>query len=197
MIKLCNKKNYPSEHKSYHEAKGRCNNKNNKNYKNYGGRGIQFKFDSFKQFMSSLGSKPKTEGIKFSLDRINNNGNYESTNCRWATSKQQARNKRSNTLLTVDGKTETLVYWCEKYNITHSQYNRRHKRYGWSSEKALKEPIREAGRVNKLNEKYIYYCFQKSLYCFEKKSKAKRISIYCKTLAEAKQIRNKHVKRIS
>jgi len=76
---------------AYVHAQQRCNNPKNKDYKNYGGRGIKFLFTSFEQFFGELGKRPKGK----SLDRKNNEGNYEPGNVRWATKIQQANNKRS------------------------------------------------------------------------------------------------------
>ena len=74
----------------YQSAKQRCINIHNKNYPDYGGRGIQFKFNSFTEFLAELGPKP----YGYTLDRINNNGYYEKNNVRWATRQQQNSNKR-------------------------------------------------------------------------------------------------------
>jgi hypothetical protein len=75
----------------YMSAKGRCNCKTNSNYPEYGARGIEFKFNSFKEFLEAVGPRPSK---KYSLDRRDNNGHYEPTNVRWATAKQQAKNRR-------------------------------------------------------------------------------------------------------
>jgi len=83
----------------YHQIKQRCNNPNKINYKDYGGRGIKLykewnTYESFKEYIIiNLGERPSTE---YSLDRINNDGNYEPGNVRWATRSQQQRNRRNS-----------------------------------------------------------------------------------------------------
>lgn len=73
----------------YKWAKTRCNNPNTKQWHNYGGRGIKFLFSSFEEFLNELGPRP----LNYSLDRIDNNGNYEIGNVRWASRKDQNNNK--------------------------------------------------------------------------------------------------------
>jgi hypothetical protein len=80
------------EYASFHAAKSRCTNPNHRQYKDYGGRGIKFLFDSFEDFYEALGPRPKG----MSVDRIDPDGHYEKGNVRWATSKQQAKNRRSS-----------------------------------------------------------------------------------------------------
>jgi hypothetical protein len=81
-----------SELLAYYSAKRRCTNSADPAYPFYGGRGIQFKFSSFKEFFAELGTKP---GREHSIDRISNGGHYEPGNVRWATKKEQALNRRA------------------------------------------------------------------------------------------------------
>jgi hypothetical protein len=81
---------FTREYRAYYSAKVRCTDPTRHNYAAYGGRGIEFLFTSFKQFIAEIGPRPSR---KHSLDRTNNNGNYEPGNVRWATAKEQAENK--------------------------------------------------------------------------------------------------------
>jgi hypothetical protein len=78
------------EYMKYSVAKDRCSNTNNTRYKDYGGRGIKFLFNSFDEFYAELGACP----VELTLDRTNNNGNYEPGNVRWATWEQQFSTRR-------------------------------------------------------------------------------------------------------
>lgn len=81
------------EYRTYINAKERCENRNSPAYKYYGGRGIEFRFASFEEFLACLGRKPS---VKLSVDRIDVNGHYEIGNVRWADRITQANNRRNS-----------------------------------------------------------------------------------------------------
>jgi hypothetical protein len=87
-------------YRSWSQMKNRCMNPNYINYSSYGGRGIRVcdQWDKFENFLKDMGERPPGT----SLDRINVNGSYESKNCRWATIKEQAQNKRKTRMVNRD-----------------------------------------------------------------------------------------------
>lgn len=106
---------------------------------NYTARGITIcdRWDSFDNFLSDMGLRPSPE---HTLDRIDNDGNYEPSNCRWATRSQQARNRRTNVVLTVSGERKTLVEWAEIVGLDQRTLKRRLDR-GWCAYEALSTPV--------------------------------------------------------
>lgn len=122
----------------------RCTNPNNKDYYNYGGRGIKVckRWLKFENFLKDMGEAPEAHQI----DRINNNGNYCKSNCRWTTSKINNRNRRDNRLITHEGEKQCLAAWAEEYQIDYRLLWQRIYRDKWSIEKALTTPTRKRKR---------------------------------------------------
>lgn len=121
----------------------RCCNPNRPEYKNYGGRGITVCDawrNSFPSFLAWAIESGHRSGL--TLDRIDTNGPYSSENCRWATRKEQAINRRNTRFLTLDGEAKPMKQWSEDLCIENSTLWRRLDR-GWPIEKALMEPVRK------------------------------------------------------
>lgn len=123
----------------------RCLSQSGKDWKDYGGRGIQIceRWNSFENFYADMGDP--TDGT--SLDRIDFDGNYEPSNCRWATLVTQARNKRSNLLITYKGDTKALRDWSNQLGIHYGTLVTRMTSRKWSVEKAFETPIRITKRT--------------------------------------------------
>lgn len=121
--------------------KKRCENPRHPSYDNYGGRGIQVceRWQRYSNFLEDMGLPP-FEGAE--LDRIDNDGNYEPGNCRWATITENARNKRGSRHVTWNGRTQTVFAWAEELNIRPRTLWMRLFSHGWSIERALTEGVR-------------------------------------------------------
>jgi len=114
----------PAEYNVWVLMRDRCNNTNSRHYKNYGGRGIKVceRWDDFAAFLADMGPRPSPQ---HTIDRINNDGNYEPSNCRWATRAEQARNKRTNIQISHNGTVLCLAEWCKKLNLPYLRSYRR------------------------------------------------------------------------
>lgn len=133
-----------AEYYAWVDMKDRCYDEKDKFYHNYGGRGIRVCrrwLNSYADFLADMGRKPSR---KHTLDRIKNNGNYTPANCRWATLKEQSRNRRTNRILSMGGKRRCLVAWSELTGIPAITIHARIKR-GWSVKRALTEPVQKQG----------------------------------------------------
>ncbi len=131
------------EYRIWSHMKGRCNNPTDFKYNSYGGRGISVceRWDSFESFFNDMGIAP--EGT--SIDRIDNNGNYEPSNCRWATASEQANNTRRSKFITWNGINDTISGWAERLNMPRDVLNNRIK-LGWTMERAITQPVRTSPR---------------------------------------------------
>lgn len=130
-------RSHTPEYEAYQRAKSRCQNPNKDCYSNYGQRGVEFRFTSFEEFWACLGPRPTSV---HSLDRADNDGHYEPGNVRWATKKEQQRNRRVSTRVVVQGVSRSLADWCDIYGIKLKPVQKRLAR-GWCPECALTQPM--------------------------------------------------------
>lgn len=124
------------EFRSWDGAIQRCNNPKNKRYDDYGGRGInvyQPWADSFSAFFAYLGPRPSGT----TLDRINNDGNYEPGNVRWATKKEQYANQRHTKRITWKGRTQTIGDWATELGLKRDALYTRVFKRGWPLDRAM------------------------------------------------------------
>jgi hypothetical protein len=110
-------------YRSWKDMRARCNNPNDSDYKDYGGRGIKVceRWSDYPAFLADMGERPAGKTI----DRRDTNGNYEPDNCRWADAQTQANNKRSNRVIEIDGKQQTLQQWCREIGIERTKVSYR------------------------------------------------------------------------
>jgi len=129
------------EYRIWQTMRRRCSCPRNPKYPNYGGRGIKVceRWQSFENFYADVGPRPSRA---YSLDRIDNNGNYEPGNCRWATSREQANNTRQNRHIVAFGEQRTLAQWARRSGIDAEVIRKRLSR-GWDTEKAITAPTRQ------------------------------------------------------
>lgn len=135
-----------SEYRVWCHIKGRCNNPMDESYERYGGRGIKMNQEwanSFQSFFDYVGKKPSKE---LSLDRIDNNGNYEPGNVRWGTAEIQARNRRSNRWLEYNGERMILIDWAKRFNVHNDAITGRLDRG-----KTFKEIVEYFNKKNNIN----------------------------------------------
>ena len=128
------------EYTVWAQMRNRCLKAHDPGYPGYGGRGITLceAWGDFGVFYRDMGPRPSPD---HTLDRIDNNGPYSPENCRWATPTEQARNRRSNRLLTLNGRTLTLAEWGEVTGIPRALLSTRIRR-GWSDQEALTTPVK-------------------------------------------------------
>lgn len=125
------------EYQCWRSMIDRCTNRQNQSFESYGGRGIsvcvRWRY-SFENFLADMGPRPQGR----SIDRMDNDGNYEPGNCRWATKKEQGRNRSNNTMLTAIGETLTLAEWSERTGLNVNTLGARLS-CGWPPERIVSE----------------------------------------------------------
>jgi len=132
------------EHRVWIQMRYRCTNPKGRGWRNYGGRGITVCarwLESFENFLIDMGACP----IGHSLDRKDNDLGYTPENCRWATRRVQANNRRNTRRLTIDGITRPLADWARHAGVSLGVFSTRLDR-GWNSTQALTEPTRKLTR---------------------------------------------------
>lgn len=120
----------------------RCNNSTWKEYLKYGARGISVceEWLDYKNFENWVNSSGYSDNL--SIDRIDNNGNYEPNNCKWSNPTEQANNRRSSVYLEYNGEVKTIANWSRVFNISQGIIGARIKR-GWTIEDAFLKPTRK------------------------------------------------------
>lgn len=124
----------------------RCHSPSDPHYPRWGGRGITV-CDRWREspaaFLEDMGPRPSPN---HEIDRYpDNNGNYEKSNCRWATRKENGRNTRKNKMVTYQGETLTLVEWCERLGLPYHKIGSR-LRGGWTVESAFETNIKQTAQ---------------------------------------------------
>jgi len=113
-----------------------------KAYPRYGGRGIRIapRWDSFENFLTDMGLRPSAD---YSLERVDNNGDYSPQNCKWILKSRQARNRRDTRMLEIDGESKSLADWADTFGLPSIRVRRRIDR-GWNPLRALTTPLKKA-----------------------------------------------------
>jgi hypothetical protein len=121
----------------------RCENETATHFASYGGRGIKVcdRWHDFAHFLADMGERP----TGMSIDRINNDGNYEPGNCRWASDTEQANNKTTSHLVTAGGETKTVAMWARSQGLPREVIRGR-LRLGWEPNRAVFTPSKGRAR---------------------------------------------------
>lgn len=130
--------------RAWQDMRKRCDNPNSQDYKNYGARGITYdpRWSRFENFLEDMGVCPSGK----TLDRIDNAGNYDSYNCRWATRSEQNSNTRKNVYITFQDRTQTAAQWARELGLSPSVISTRIRNYGLSNPEVILRPLNSKAR---------------------------------------------------
>ena len=178
--------------------KKRCYNIRLKTYKDYGARGITVcdewrnGFESFLKWAESSGYSDN-----LTIDRIDVNGNYTPENCRWVTKYEQCLNKRNTFVVTFNGETKSLAFFCKQLGLNYSFIHKRINKYKWTVEKALTTPtLNKLDNLSK-NGKYIVQkvlCENSGTVYASAQEAGKELGLNCKTIQNVCSGANKSLK---
>lgn len=132
----------------YDGMRKRCYRKNKDNYEHYGGRGITICDEWLNDFMSFY-NWAINNGYQddLTIDRIDNDGNYEPDNCRWATWEEQFYNKSDTVYITIDGESKTILEWCKISGLTYSAFWQRYNKAGMTTKEELLKPLKQGMKI--------------------------------------------------
>lgn len=130
---------YNKIYRVWYAMRERCGRKTDKFYADYGGRGIKVcdRWQTFENFLADMGTP--AEGMQ--IDRINNDGNYEPSNCRWVTRTENASNKRNNKVIEYNGRTMTVSAWEKELKLKAGTIKQR-LYLGWDFKRAIETKVR-------------------------------------------------------
>lgn len=139
------------EYRTWTAMRNRCHNRRNKSYPRYGGRGVRVcaRWNDFAAFLEDMGQRPSR---LHTLERGNNDGPYSPDNCRWATAKEQARNRRTSRRLAAFGRTQTVAAWAEETGLKPGTIHQRIDSYGWDVERALSSRLERQTKLTARGE---------------------------------------------
>ena len=155
LVEKANYKHGDSKTRFYHifiEMKRRCNNEKRSCYSNYGGRGIKVEWESYEDFKKDMYDSYLKHSEKYgeentTIDRIDVNGNYCKSNCKWSTNKEQNRNKRNTIFVILEDSSEIpLITFCEENNYNYDTLKDRY--YNSEYKNINKIPVKKLLKID-------------------------------------------------
>lgn len=134
--------------------KYRCNTPTHKLYHHYGGRGITYtkEWEEYENFYYWAINNGYQDNL--TLDRENNDGNYEPSNCRWITNEDQQINRSTTHFVEIDGQVKSAKEWCEIFDLNYNTFFTRINTYGWDIVRALTTPVTKRKKPIGFYDKY-------------------------------------------